>query len=263
MINLKNTKKLLISDLCRAVESKRILIAVIMVIVILFSASFEGISFDEDILYMFSIVMYGMPAMIILIAGTFAHGDSICNDIEHKYISNMVLKSGLNEYVVTKILSIFITALISIVLGILCYVVILHIFMTWTQPNGNQYEFLMQSGSFRYFLGKKMFLSYFFLYGIQYGLLAGNLAVFSSYLSLYVNNKMLVMATPFLGYYFIDFILADLFQEQITLATVFSASNNLLKNDLKSFLLAVIISVLFLVTVGMLTRRKIKKEYLS
>lgn len=263
MINIKSTKNLLKSDLCRAIESKRILIAVIMVIMILFGASFEGISFDEDILYMFSIVMYGMPAMIILIAGTFAHGDSICSDMEHKYISNMILKGGLNEYVVTKILSIFITAMISIVLGILCYVGILHIFIPWTQQDGNQYEFLMQSGGFRYFLGKNMFLSYFLLYGIQYGLLAGSLAVFSAYLSLYITNKMLVLATPFLAYYFMDFILADFFQEQITLATVFSASNNLLKNDLKSFLLAVVISALFLAAVGMLTRRKIKKEYLS
>ena len=163
MIDIKKMKNLMVSDLCRAFESRRILIAIIMVIVILVIASFEGISFSEDVLYTFSIVMYGMPAMIILIAGTFAYGDSICSDIEHKYMNNVILKSSLREYVLSKMLVIFITAIITITIGILCYVGILHFFMPWVQINGNQYEFLMQSGSFRYFLSKKMFILYFLL----------------------------------------------------------------------------------------------------
>lgn len=263
MIDIKKTKNLMASDLCRVWESKRILIAIVMVVMILISASFEGISLNEDVLYMFSIVMYSMPAMVILIAGTFAYGDSICSDMEHKYMINLILKSNLTEYVLSKILVIFITAIISISVGILCYVGILHIFLPWALVNGNQYEFLMQGGSFRYFLGRKMYLMYFLLYGIQYGLLAGNLAVFSAYLSLFITNKMLVLATPFLCYYFIDFVLADFLNEQVTLASVFSASNNLMNDDLKSFLFSIVISVLFLILIGILTEKKIKKEYLS
>jgi hypothetical protein len=234
-----------------------------MVTVILVVASFEGISLNEDVLYTFSIVMYGMPAMVILIAGTFPYGDSICSDIEHKYMVNMILKSNLRGYVLSKIFVIFITAIISISIGILCYVGILHFFMPWTQVNGNQYEFLMEGGNLRYFLEKNMFTLYFGLYGIQYGLLVGNLAVFSAYLSLFISNKMLVLATPFLCYYFIDFVLADFLNEQITLARIFSASNNLMNDDLKSFMLSIILSVIFLLLVGNLIARKMKKEFLS
>lgn len=117
MIDIKKAKNLIVSDLCRVLESKRIPIAIIMVATILISASFEGISLNEDVLYTFSIVMYGMPAMVILIAGTFAYGDSICSDIEHKYMINMILKSSLREYVLSKIIVIFITAIISISIG--------------------------------------------------------------------------------------------------------------------------------------------------
>lgn len=263
MIDFKKMKNLMLSDISRAFESRKILIAIIMVTVILVVASFEGISLNEDVLYTFSIVMYSMPAMIILIAGTFAYGDSICTDIEHKYIINMILKSSIREYILSKLIVIFFTAIVVISTGILCYVGILHFFMPWVQINGNQYAFLMQSGNFRYFLGKKMFILYFLLYGIQYGLLAGNLAVFSAYLSLYITNKMLVLATPFLCYYFVDFVLADLLNEQITLAKIFSASNNIMNDDLKSFVISVVISAMFLTIVGILANRKMKKEYLS
>lgn len=263
MIDIKKTNNLIISDLCRVFESKRILAAIIMVTMILTVASFEGISLNEDVLYTFSIVMYGMPAMVILIAGTFVYGDSICNDIEHKYMINIILKSSHREYVLSKMLVIFITAITTISIGILCYVWILHFFMPWMRINGNQYEFLMQNGSFRYFLGKKMFTFYFLLYGIQYGLLAGNLAVFSAYLSLFITNKMLVLATPFLCYYFIDFVLADFLNEQITLATVFSASNNLMHDDFKSFVFSVALSAIFLTIIGILANKKMKREYLS
>ena len=66
-----------------------------------------------------------------------------------------------------------------------------------------------------------------------------------------------------LSYYFIDFVLADFLNEQVTLASVFSASNNLMNDDLKSFLFSIVISVLFLILIGILTEKKIKKEYLS
>lgn len=135
--------------------------------------------------------------------------------------------------------------------------------MPWSQINGNQYEFLMQGGSLRFFLGKKMFVMYFFAYGIQYGILAGNLAVLSAYLSLFITNKMLVLATPFLCYYFIDFVLSDCLNEQITLAIIFLASNNLMNDDIKSFMFSAAISIIFLIIIGMLTYRKIKKEYAS
>jgi hypothetical protein len=74
---------------------------------------------------------------------------------------------------------------------------------------------------------------------------------------------MLVLATPFLCYYFIDFVLADFLNEQITLARIFSASNNLMNDDLKSFMLSIILSVIFLLLVGNLIARKMKKEFLS
>lgn len=262
MISMNNIKRTILADMHRALCSIKFPISIGIVVLVLSVATLEGIAMTEDVLYVFSIVMYGMPAMIILIAGTFIYGDSLCLDVEHRYITSSILRSGTKSYVVSKIFVVF-AAVISICFGVVIYAFILHLFMPWTQLESNQYDFLMQSGSFRFLLKHNMFVLYFFMWGIQYGMLAGVLAVLSAYVSLFITNRMLVLATPFLCYYFIDFALAILFQEKYSLMSIYSASNNIMKNDVKSFILALGISCIFLVIIGYLIEKKIKKEYLS
>ena len=263
MIVMKSMKRTVLTDMRRAFCSIKFPISIGIVIMVLCIATLEGIALNEDVLYVFSIVMYGMPAMIILIAGTFIYGDSLCLDVEHRYIISSMIRSGTKSYVVSKIFVIFFAAVMSICLGIVIYASVLHLFMPWTQTVSNQYEFLMQSGSFRFLLEHNMFILYFFMWGLQYGMLAGVLAVLSAYVSLFITNKMLVLATPFLCYYFIDFALAILFQEKYSVMSIYSASNNIMGNDVKSFALAVGISCIFLAVIGKLIEKKIKKEYLS
>lgn len=51
----------------------------------------------------FSIVMYGMPAMIILVCGSIAFADSLCEDLEQKYVLQQIIRGDLGKYVTARV----------------------------------------------------------------------------------------------------------------------------------------------------------------
>ena len=85
------------------------------------------------------------------------------------------------------------------------------------------------------------------------------LSLWASYLSLYISNRMLVLAAPAVLYYFTDYVLEGIFPGRINLGLIFSASYNLFSDDLLSVLFAVIITVVNFVLLWMLMVRKIKR----
>ena len=89
--------KALYADLYRAFFSKRFAFSVLLVIAVLLAASFEGIALHTEVLYVFSLVMYGMPAMLVIIGGVSAYADSIFSDIEHRYIRGILSRTGIRQ----------------------------------------------------------------------------------------------------------------------------------------------------------------------
>ena len=43
--------------------------------------------------------MYGMPAMVVLICGAVAFADSLCEDAEHNYIRQQIIRGRVGIYV--------------------------------------------------------------------------------------------------------------------------------------------------------------------
>jgi len=69
------------TDLKRSVCSMKLVISIALTMGVLLLSTLEGIALDTNVLYVFSIVMYGMPAMMILVCGAIAFADSFCEDI--------------------------------------------------------------------------------------------------------------------------------------------------------------------------------------
>lgn len=200
------------ADLKRLLCSAKIIISVALTVGVLLLATLEGIDFHAGVLYVFSLVMYGMPAMMILICGALAFAN------------------------------------------------ILHFRLEWVGLSGQQhYDSLLRAGGLRIFLKNREFEWYFLCYGLQYGLLSGILSLWASYLSLYISNRMLVLATPAILYYFTDYILAGIFSGRVSAGLVFSASYNLFSDDLLSVLFAAAVTVVNFVLVWVLMTWKIKK----
>lgn len=225
------------ADFKRSICSIKFLLSVILTIGVLLLATQEGIALDTDVLYVFSIVMYGMPAMVILVCGAIAFADSLCEDTEHKYVLQQVIRGDLETYVTARILSIFCATIISTALGIFLFAGILHIRLPWADISGLQYDHIIHAGGLRFFLIHELYPVYYFCYGLQYGALVGIMALWAACLSIYVPNRMLVLSAPMIIYYFTDYALAESSSGTLGLSIIFSPSNNLFLNDFLSVLL--------------------------
>lgn len=248
------------ADLKRLFCSTKIILSVALTVGVLLLATLEGIDFHAGVLYVFSLVMYGMPAMMILICGALAFADSLCEDAEHKYMMQQIICGGAGRYVPARMCSIFLSAFVTTALGIFLFANILHFRLDWVGQSGQQhYDSLLRAGGLRIFLKNREFEWYFLCYGLQYGLLSGILSLWASYLSLYISNRMLVLATPAILYYFTDYILAGIFSGRVSAGLIFSASYNLFSDDLLSVLFAAAVTVVNFVLVWVLMTWKIKK----
>lgn len=81
-------------DLKRLLCSAKMIRKVTLTVVVMLLAALEGIDFHAGVLYVFSLIMYGMPAMMILICGALVFADSLCEDAEHNYMRWQVNDRG-------------------------------------------------------------------------------------------------------------------------------------------------------------------------
>lgn len=247
-------------DCRRMVLSFRFWGAVMLIPCILLFAVFEDISFESDVFGIFSIVMYSIPSVLILLCGTLVFATGFCEDMEHKYIIQQTIRGNIKSYVMARIISIFMGALIVTAFGLFLYAWILHIWLPWTGVSGI-YEDWLEAGGFKVLLETHHYGLYFLLYGIQYGAMVGILALWASYISLFVSNSMLVLSFPLIGYYFFDKIYAVLFPELPGVSLLFTLSFNLFQNERMEILIIIGISLVHIVLLSWLFTRQIRRRY--
>ena len=246
------------ADLKRLFCSARPILAVLLTVGALLLAALEGIDWDAGVLYVFSLVMYGMPSMMILVCAAAAFADSFCEDMEHKYLMQQLLRGSAGSYLSARMLSIFLAALFTTAMGILLFVNILHLHLPWVGESGvEQYENLLLSGRLKGLLESQSFELYFLCYGMQYGVLSGILSLWAAYLSLFISNRMLVLASPMILYYFTDYLLAEIFSGKVNLGLIFSPSGSLFSEDLPAVLLVAAVAMMNFMLLGRLIAWKI------
>lgn len=247
------------TDLKRLLCSPRPAVSVLLTVAVLFFAVFEGIDLHAGVLYVFSLVMYGMPAMMIFVCAAIAFADSFCEDMEHKYVMQQVIRGNAGAYVLARMLTVFLAAMFSAAAGIFLFANILHFRLAWVEEAGmEQYNNLLGMGTLKGFLENRRFELYFICYGLQYGFLAGILSLWASWLSLYISNRMLVLAAPMILYYFADYLLAGLFPGVLNLGLIFSPSSNLLSDGLSAVVLVAAVTIAHFGLLWLLMSRRIR-----
>lgn len=148
---MRKLKGYFLADVKRAFVSSKFLMAIVLMIIILFFATLEGIALDTNVLYVFSIVMYGMPSMIVLVCAAIPYADSFCEDVEKRYIFQIAIRGGIKNYVSVRVLSIFLSAMVTTSLGLFLYALILHLRLEWVDMEevaiqADGYSYLLKQG---------------------------------------------------------------------------------------------------------------------
>lgn len=110
------------ADLKRMLCSAKPFLSVILTVGVLLLATLEGIDLHAGVLYIFSLVMYGMPAMMILVCAAAAYADSFCEDVEHKYMMQQIIRGNVGAYVFARMSGIFLAAMFTTAFGIFLFV---------------------------------------------------------------------------------------------------------------------------------------------
>ncbi|WP_142413834.1 hypothetical protein [Hathewaya massiliensis] len=230
-------------DLYRSICSPQFLVAILGV----FLTMWFGVAkrhAERSVFDTYRMIMYGMPFMLTIVFCAFPYAGSICEDYENKYINLEVIRGGLGAYVLSKVVVIFLSAVITIVIGTILHSLARRCNLPWIDPNGF-YKNEIIYGGLKGILKNGNYLLYFTLASMQFGIIAGVFSVFSSYISLYISNKLLLFSVPIMTYYFIDYFIGAIFGENAyNLHVIFGVNTPICKSDLLSFLLPVGIGAL-------------------
>lgn len=249
-------------DMRRAICSWKFLMGVAGVSMVMYIASLEGIASDTSVVYVVWLIVYGMLFMLSLVFSVFPFVCCFCEDFEQKYGYLQIERGNLRSYTCSKVLTIMLVSVCTMMLGMLLYVSFLHLQLPWFREDEAICQSALTVGGFRWILKKKWYFLYFACFGLQYGILAGILALLAAFVSLFVNNKLLTLSVPFIGFYFISYYSRALFGnvEKINLIYIFNATYNIWNHDIYSFGYAVLVGVIFSVIFERLIHMKLKRK---
>lgn len=74
-----------------------------------------------------------MPAMMIFVCAAIAFADSFCEDMEHKYVMQQVIRGNAGAYVLARMLTVFLAAMFSAAAGLFLFANILHFRLAWVE----------------------------------------------------------------------------------------------------------------------------------
>lgn len=249
-------------DLIRAMWSWKFLTGILGVCLVMYIASLEGIASDTNVTYVVWLIVYGMLFMISLVFSAFPFAGCFCEDFEHKFAYSQIERGNLKSYAIAKVIAIMFVSSITMMLGMVLYVSLLHIKLPWFNEEDAICQSAITLGGFRGVLQREWYFLYYALFGFQYGILAGILALLAAYVSLYINNKLLVLSVPFMGFYLISYYSSALFGdlEKINLIYIFNATYNIWDNDIFSFGYAVLVGLACMAILGCLIFAKLKRK---
>jgi len=183
---------------------------------------------------------------LCICAGAFSR--SVCEDFENREFRYYLARGNKLRYITSRSIVIFFGAVVCMIAGTILFVLACRISMPWVDTDGGDFY----SGSAYFELIRQgHYLLYFILYALHMGLVAGTLSVVSAFTSLFIRNKVMVLAMPTLLYrLLLDFSIAG--KDLYMLFPLYKCITNDALNFLFVFALTASTAAIF--TVGMYFR---------
>ncbi|MCI8873127.1 MAG: hypothetical protein HFH51_09790 [Lachnospiraceae bacterium] len=248
------------TDLYRLLTRKETYLSVAGVALTLFFAVGSWEELAESVIYTLLLSTYSAGFILSFVFCALPYGSVYSEELENNYIRYAVNRGGLMKYIISKNLVIFLSSVLAMGLGCLLFAVIVSFHLPWI--DAQTYETFISFCGYRDVLDNGNYVLWVALYGIQWGIFGGCLSLISSWLSLYISNKLFVLAMPALLYQIIVELGANTFRKNSLLdpRIIFDARNNLFSDDVKMFLWAGGAGVLTLTAVTAAVYQKMQKR---
>lgn len=247
-------------DLKRLFYTKKLFFSIIVMIVTLFFSLEKISNIHTSVMYIFVKAASSVGFILCFTICAYPYGTSIADDVTDSYIRYSIIRGGIIKYTVAKSLWIVLSSVIVMVSGCALFVVINSIFLPWQDKN--MYVFYCETTSLTVLFNSDLDIISYVIFGIQYGLLAGILSLLSGYISLYITNKMLVLAIPALIYQTIREIssiknIPPLLNPAGVFSPLAGISNNSIFNLLWAFLYALICYIMISLAISGRIKKKL------
>lgn len=259
--------KILRNDLHRTFFAWRFVISVAGVIASVIATRMQ-MAYIYDVLYTFQGIHVRSMILMTFVFCAYPSVGMLLDEIRNRYWIQMVLRSGIRRYAVSKIIVCILSAQITMFAGKGIYILLLWLKYPLIDYEGSAYQNMVTNGNYAMLLGKHP-LMFFFCAILVTALLAAILSLCSMLCILCVKiNCITALSVPIVLFYFINTYLIRIMKlaDQFNIASIFSIFYNVLDNDAKSVLYAlgfagVCFVLLGFIIVKVLTERVRRGEF--
>ena len=186
------------SDIRRCINGKEFWIGNLCCFLVLYFSGYDYVKYAGSVRTTLLAIVGTMPFLLLFSFASMAYSDCFCADRENKYIQQMLIRGDLWPYVVAKTIVIQISTMLTILLSAALY--ILYVRIQWPLFSETEKEEL---DLYMYTSMADMPYLYIMAEFFKYAILAGVLGILAAYISLYIQNRLLLLTVPLMVYYYV------------------------------------------------------------
>lgn len=250
----------LLTDMYRLFTKKGTYLSIIGVALTLFLSVGNRSDITDSAIYTLLLSTYKAGFILTFVFCALPYGSVYSDELETYYMRYAVSRGGLKKYVASKTGIIFLSSVLTMGAGSILFSVICTGKLPWI--DSQTYLILEKSGGYAALLKSENYIGWAGLYGIQWGVCGGCLALISSYLSLYISNKLFILAMPALLYQIIIEAGTNTFRKNSMFdpCIIFDARYNIFSSDVKMIAWALAIGICCCIIFGTATYKKLQKR---
>lgn len=245
----------------RCLKSYKIWGGIAGVFLSLLFATLENKNDSNSIVFMVGYIIDGIPFYLCMVFCAVPYAGSISEDMAFDFHKLQIIRQNLKAYIVTKVIVIFFSAIIAMMLGFLLFVAVLKLRLPWVMVNDSLYDILIERGGLKSLLINRKFIMYYLLVSVQLGMFSGCLSLTATVFSLFVKNRLLVYSVPVMVLYLIINFAWRIPTElaPLNLYKVFIPFYNVYNHDVWSFIWSVFIGLLTACFLGAVIFYKVRR----
>lgn len=185
------------SDIRRCVNGKEFWIGNLCCFLILYFSGSDYVKYAGSVWVILNIVVGTMPFLLLLSFASMTYSDCFCADRENKYIQQMLIRGDLWPYVVAKTIVIQVSTMLTLLLSTVIYVLYMRIqWPLFSETEKKELDLYLYTSM------SDMPYLYIMAEFLKFAILAGVLGILAAYISLYIQNRLLLLTVPLMVYYY-------------------------------------------------------------